>query len=144
MDTLFGSDLRPATRERCIEKALLDPDPRVVARGIAEAAQRKDAAAVRRLGQYLRGERRGAATPALEVQAVEALEGAEPTAARDVLAASLGRRRWSLRRAERRVCHRIVAALEGIGDEPSLAAISAWRRSPAARLGRLLRDGARS
>jgi hypothetical protein len=136
---LFGADLKAMSFERCLEKALSDAEPRIASFGLEQARRHKEPGTVRLLGSYLEG-RLGFASPTLHLRAVEVLAEAGTREARDALVAALASRRRTLGAGARAVAREIAATLRRIGDEPSEAAVRAWRRSVAGLWSRLVGD----
>jgi hypothetical protein len=76
----------------------------------------------------------------MQLRAVEILAEVGTREARDVLVKALASRRRALGAGARAVAREIAATLRRIGDEPSEAAVRAWRRSIAGLWSRLVRD----
>ncbi len=140
---LFEGEPREDSFERCLDKALRDPEPRVVTFGLDQARRRLRPETVRLVGDYLDGQLGGGSSVDLQLEAVEWLAEAGSREARDALAAALSGRGLALRAGARAVSREIASTLERVGDETAMAATRRWRRSPAGLLSRLL-DGAES
>ena len=138
---LFEAEPKDGSFERCLDKALADPEPRVVAFGLDQARRRLSPETVLLVGDYLDGQLGGALSVDLQLRAVEWLAEAGSREARDALAAALARRGLALRAGARAVSREIASTLERIGDGTAMGAFRRWRRSPAGLLSRLL-DGA--
>lgn len=125
--------------DAAIGRALRDNDPRVIDVALSAADEHPallDTTAVR---DFLAA---GSTAPlvALQSRAVALMTKRPTPVTRSLLAEALSQRRARLDGASRRVSRTICGALTGIGSADALAAVSAWRRSPAGLLSRLLRD----
>jgi hypothetical protein len=135
---LFDRQPNEASFESCLEKALSDPDPRVVAFGLQQASRLREPGVARLIGEYLDGALGGAASPSLEIQAVEELAEAGSREARDVLIEALAGRGLAVGSGSRAVAREMASTLERIGDEAALAALRRWRRSVAGLWSRIV------
>jgi hypothetical protein len=125
---LLSEDSKPGQAERYLEHALADASPRVVNLALARARQRGSSAVTALLGGFLRED--SAWNADLRIKAIGILGSFRTVEARDILIPLLSTRKISLWVNQVEVSRALEEALEAIGDPPSLAALSAWRRSP--------------
>jgi hypothetical protein len=125
--------------DAAIGRALRDSDPRVIDVALSAADEHPALLGTTAVRDFLAA---GSTTPlvALQSRAVALMTKRPTPVTRSLLAEALSQRRMRLDGASRRVSRTICAALAGIGSADALAAASAWRRSPAGLLSRLLRD----
>jgi len=136
---LFDEDAKPGQTERYLEHALSDASPRVTSLALARARQRGGASIAAMLGRFLREDSGWDAE--LRIRAIGVLGGFRSIEARDILIPMLSARKISLWVKQVEISRALEQALEAIGDPPSLAAVSAWRRSPTRWVSMLLVKG---
>jgi hypothetical protein len=136
---LLDEDRKPGQAERYLEHALTDASARVTSLALARARQRGGSAVTAMLGGFLREDSVWDAE--LRIKAIGILGGFRTIEARDILIPMLSERKISLWVKQVEISSALEQALEAIGDPPSLAAVSAWRRSPKRWVSMLLVKG---
>jgi len=136
---LFDEDQKPGQAERYLEHALADVSPRVTSLALARARQRGGSAVTAMLGRFLRQDSGWNAE--LRIKAIGILGGFRTIEAREILIPMLSARKITLWVTQVEVSRALEQALEMIGDPPSLATLSAWRRSPRRWVSMLLVKG---
>lgn len=134
---LLATPLTSGKMQRVLQRALEDDDPRVVGAAVDAICRRGAPHPVEALRAFiLRHVPDGMAT--LQLRAIRALGAEGDDAGRQALAALLARRGTAWSRSSRRLSLEIVATLRQVPDGAVLAAIGAWRRSPAGLISLLL------
>ncbi|NOT45795.1 MAG: hypothetical protein HOP14_14435 [Acidobacteria bacterium] len=127
---LLATPLTSGKMQRVFQRALEDDDPRVVGAAVEAICRRGAPHPVEALRAFiLRHVPDGMA--ALQLRAIRALGADGDEAGRQALAALLAQRGTAWSRSARRLSVEIVATLRHTPDGAGLAAIGAWRRSPA-------------
>jgi hypothetical protein len=129
---LLNSSLTSGKRQRVVQRALADDDPRVVQLGVDEAVRLDSALATDALVVFVARRVRAGMLP-LQIKAVRAIGGS-----RGDVASRLGRmlleRRYVFARADRQVSTAIAGVLARSPHADARKAARAWRVSPAGLL----------
>lgn len=125
--------------ERATRRALDDSDHRVVELAVAETCARQDVTGIRALGHLL-SRVVDATVERAQRRAVAVLVQIGTPTAREALATALSSRGRAIDRVSRRVSLLMARSLQELGDETSLAAVRAWRWSPAGVLSLVMRE----
>jgi hypothetical protein len=135
---LLAADPTAPQAQRLVAKALADTDPEVVRLGIEGAKANGGAPAAKMLTDFLEGWLRGPSVPELGKRAIAALAALPGHHGRASLTRLLQGRKTALGVAAVRRSMALEAGLLRVGDEESIAAVQAFRRSPAGWLSMLL------